>query len=166
MSEMGLGDSGTTDGQLVARARDGDAAAFAELVRRFAPMAFGTARSRVRDRATASDVVQDAFTAAFERLRSLRTPERFGAWLRRFPGIAQTVEPRKGIRVMSKTRETRKGTGENCTCGCWRRDEAPERRGMGGAEKTARGQEKTAERLAAAEKPPRRTAARRPQVST
>jgi RNA polymerase sigma-70 factor (ECF subfamily) len=71
------------DALLVIRAREGDTSAFEALVRRYVPLAVAVARSRLKDTASAPDVAQEAFTAAFQRLRNLRTPERFAPWLRK-----------------------------------------------------------------------------------
>lgn len=72
-----------SDRELVERATQGETAAFAELVHRHATLAYAVARWRVRDQATAADVVQEAFATAFERLSRLREPDRFGPWLRK-----------------------------------------------------------------------------------
>src|SRR4051794_17286488 len=76
---MGMKDA--TDGDLVRRARTGEAAAFAELCRRHASPARSLARRVLGADAEAEDVVQDALLAAFTGLTRLREPERFGSWL-------------------------------------------------------------------------------------
>lgn len=58
-------------------------AAFAELVRRFEEPAFGWAFRRIDDPDEARDVTQDAFLTAWLKLRQLRDPAAFGAWLKR-----------------------------------------------------------------------------------
>jgi RNA polymerase sigma factor (sigma-70 family) len=69
------------EGDLVRRARAGDAGAFALLVER----RFGSARAlAVRLGAhpdDVDDIVQEAFLQAFASLGRLRDPDRFGAWL-------------------------------------------------------------------------------------
>jgi RNA polymerase sigma-70 factor (ECF subfamily) len=76
---MGMKDA--TDGDLVRRARGGEAAAFAELCRRHGSRARTLARRVLGADAEAEDVVQDALLAAFAGLARLRDPERFGGWL-------------------------------------------------------------------------------------
>jgi RNA polymerase sigma-70 factor (ECF subfamily) len=72
-----------SDHDLVMRTIEGDTSAFGDLVHRHAALAYAVARSRVRDQATAADVVQEAFAVAFERLGQLRAPDRFAPWLRK-----------------------------------------------------------------------------------
>jgi len=74
----GMGD---TDATLVRRSRQGDAAAFEELVRRHMRKAYLTALAQLGDVAAAEDVTQDALIAALERLDDCREPEHFAAWL-------------------------------------------------------------------------------------
>jgi RNA polymerase sigma factor (sigma-70 family) len=68
---------------LVVRAREGDANAFGELVRRFQDMAVGYAYALIGDFGSAEDAAQEAFVQAFVDLGSLREPRAFAAWLRR-----------------------------------------------------------------------------------
>jgi DNA-directed RNA polymerase specialized sigma24 family protein len=70
-----------TDGDLVRRARAGEAAAFAELCRRHGCRARALARRILGGDAEAEDVVQDTLLTAFAGLARLREPERFGSWL-------------------------------------------------------------------------------------
>lgn len=77
-----------TVARLVDKARDAAAslhdqhAAFAELVGRFQPLAFGLALASLRDAEEAKDASQDAFVTAWHRLRQLRDPAAFSPWLR------------------------------------------------------------------------------------
>jgi RNA polymerase sigma-70 factor (ECF subfamily) len=68
---------------LVLRAKCGDSAAFAELINRFERTALAVAYGCLADASTASDVTQEAFLRAWQRLGELKEPERFGAWLTR-----------------------------------------------------------------------------------
>src|SRR4051795_3141323 len=70
-----------TDGDLVRRARGGEAAAFAELCRRHGSRARTLARRVLGADAEVEDVVQDALLAAFAGLARLREPERFAGRL-------------------------------------------------------------------------------------
>jgi RNA polymerase sigma-70 factor (ECF subfamily) len=70
-----------TDAELVGRARAGDEDAFARLVDRYRDPIWAFVRQRVRDRALAEDVAQEAFVAAYTRLGALEDPQRFAGWL-------------------------------------------------------------------------------------
>ena len=74
-----MGDSAQLE--LIRRARDGDAAAFAGLIRAFERVALSVAFSITGDATAAGDVVQDAFVRAWRRLADLKEPEKFGPWL-------------------------------------------------------------------------------------
>jgi len=65
---------------IVERVRQGDAAAFDELYRMFAPMIHGIILARVR-RDEVDDIVQEVFLSAFKNLHSLREASAVGAWL-------------------------------------------------------------------------------------
>lgn len=67
--------------ELVERARGGDAAAFAALIRAYERVALAVAFGVLGDPVASGDVVQDAFVRAWERLADLRETQRFGAWL-------------------------------------------------------------------------------------
>jgi RNA polymerase sigma-70 factor, ECF subfamily len=73
---------------LVAQARDPSAplhrqhAGFSRLIERSAAGALGLARSLLADRDDAQDAVQEAITTAWLRLRQLRDPSAFEAWLK------------------------------------------------------------------------------------
>jgi RNA polymerase sigma factor (sigma-70 family) len=70
-----------TDADLVARARTGDRAAFAQLVVRHAPALRRACRRALRDPDAAADAAQDAVLTALLSLERLRDGDRFGAWL-------------------------------------------------------------------------------------
>ena len=69
------------DGDLVRRARTGDAAAFRLLVERHSPSARARAARLCGHADDVDDIVQEAFLQAFMALDRLRDPDRFGAWL-------------------------------------------------------------------------------------
>ena len=71
------------DADAVRRALAGDSAAFAELVHRHTPAAYGVARAVVESDADAEDVVQDAFLLAYRELHTARDATKFRAWLLR-----------------------------------------------------------------------------------
>jgi RNA polymerase sigma-70 factor (ECF subfamily) len=66
---------------LVARARQGDHAAFRELVDRHRDRAYGLALRVLRSAPDAEEVAQDAFVRAWRALPSFRGEARFGTWL-------------------------------------------------------------------------------------
>jgi RNA polymerase sigma-70 factor (ECF subfamily) len=69
------------DPRTVVRAREGDLAAFEELVRLLQADAYAFAWHLTRDRTLAEDVTQEAFIRAFRFLRGFRGDQRFGSWL-------------------------------------------------------------------------------------
>ena len=69
-----------TDGELVAAARAGDRAAFAELLDRH-ELAVRSVTRRLLSEDDAADVTQEAFLQAYLGLDRLRDATRFGAWL-------------------------------------------------------------------------------------
>jgi RNA polymerase sigma factor (sigma-70 family) len=68
---------------IVGRAREGDADAFAVLVRRFQDMAVGYGYSILHDFQLAEDAAQEAFFEAYRTLPKLREPAAFAGWFRR-----------------------------------------------------------------------------------
>ncbi len=68
------------DEELVTSAQNGDRAAFSRLYEDFAPMVHGILLARV-PRDEVDDLMQDVFLTAMTRLRSLRDPRSFGAWI-------------------------------------------------------------------------------------
>jgi RNA polymerase sigma-70 factor, ECF subfamily len=88
-----------TDARLVARAREGDRAAFEMLVRRHLQSAYAVAVAELADVRDAEDAVQDSFITALERLDDCRDPGAFGAWLRQIVrNRARTVRRRERLR--------------------------------------------------------------------
>jgi len=71
------------DLELVALGATGDRRAFGELVRRHSSAVRGLLRRMGADGATADDVAQDAFLAAFEQISDFRGQGAFQAWVKR-----------------------------------------------------------------------------------
>ncbi len=71
------------DAIVAGRAADGDAVAFAVLVRRHTPMMRAYARRILPGTSDVDDVVQDAFITAWEQLPRLDDPGRVQSWLMR-----------------------------------------------------------------------------------
>jgi RNA polymerase sigma-70 factor, ECF subfamily len=69
------------DGDLVQRARQGDAAAFGELIDRHRPAVYRAALAALGSHADAEDAAQDAFLAAYRRLDGFRGDASFKTWL-------------------------------------------------------------------------------------
>ena len=69
------------DVELVARAREGDATAFDQLVERHQAAVHRAALAAVGSPADADDVAQDAFLQAYRRLHSFRGESSFKTWL-------------------------------------------------------------------------------------
>ena len=68
--------------ELVQRARDGDRTAYGELVRRFEPVVYAVALSRLRNAAEAQELTQEVFIHAMTKLDQLRDLPCFAGWLR------------------------------------------------------------------------------------
>ena len=68
---------------LVLRASRGDEAAFAEIYQRHHAMVFQVSSRLVVNGADGADLTQEVFLKAWEKLPSLREPERFKSWLLR-----------------------------------------------------------------------------------
>jgi RNA polymerase sigma-70 factor (ECF subfamily) len=73
----------TADDERLARARGGDAAAFAELVRRHQAMVFSLAWRIVSNRALAEELAQDVFLQLHRHLAHLESGAHVVHWLRR-----------------------------------------------------------------------------------
>ncbi|RED55478.1 RNA polymerase sigma factor [Cohnella lupini] len=86
------------DRQLVARAREGDHAAFYDLVRRHRAKACGIARSMMQDEHLAEDIVQEALVRAFLRLGTLVDGNRFLPWFHRIVRTQAWMKLRRGGR--------------------------------------------------------------------
>lgn len=71
----------TSDAELVARVRKGDAAAFAVLVARYRDRLGRYAVHMLGDRNDAEEALQDAFVRAYRSLHRCREDDQFGRWL-------------------------------------------------------------------------------------
>lgn len=70
-----------TDAELVARAREGDRAAFGELVERHQQAVVRAARAALESAEEAEDVAQEAFVTAFRKLGGFRGDASFRTWI-------------------------------------------------------------------------------------
>lgn len=67
--------------ELLGRARDGDQAAWNEIVEQFSGLLWATARAHRLAAAQAGDVIQNTWLRLVENLDRIHDPERLGAWL-------------------------------------------------------------------------------------
>jgi RNA polymerase sigma-70 factor (ECF subfamily) len=67
----------------LARAKEGDQAAFAELVREHQGMVFSLARYFLHDRETAEELAQDVFLSLYHNLAAIESPLHLKFWLRK-----------------------------------------------------------------------------------
>ena len=74
---------GLTDGDLVRRARQGEEAAYHEMVDRYGPELYWLALSLVGNAADAEDVLQETFSGAFQHLRVFKQRASVKTWLSR-----------------------------------------------------------------------------------
>jgi RNA polymerase sigma-70 factor (ECF subfamily) len=76
-----IGAESSDDAALVSRVVNGDTEAFGGLVRKYRKRYERYAYHMLGNREDAEDALQDAFIRAYEGLRGLHQPDRFGAWL-------------------------------------------------------------------------------------
>jgi RNA polymerase sigma-70 factor (ECF subfamily) len=69
--------------EVVERCRQGDASAYSVLYKRYSKAMFNTSLRIVNNTADAEDVLQEAFTDAFEGLKNFNFSSTFGAWLKK-----------------------------------------------------------------------------------
>jgi RNA polymerase sigma-70 factor, ECF subfamily len=67
---------------LIERAQAGDRDAFGELVQRFHPAVYAVALARLRDPNEATELAQEVFIHAMQKIEQLRDPHCFVGWLR------------------------------------------------------------------------------------
>jgi len=90
-----------SDEKLVAAARRGELAAFDALVGRYQKRASVVAYRLLNNVDDAMEVTQDAFLKAFEKIKTLAEPGRFGPWLLRIVG--NMALNRRRARALRKT---------------------------------------------------------------
>ena len=84
--------------ELIARARDGDVAAFERIYRELRVPVYTLARRLCRCAADADDVLQETFIEAFRKLCQFRGEAPFWAWLRRITVNTALMRLRQGAR--------------------------------------------------------------------
>jgi RNA polymerase sigma-70 factor (ECF subfamily) len=85
-----------SDAELVARARDGDHAAFGDLVDRHRTAVYRAAMAALGSHAEADDAAQEAFVLAWRRLNSFRAESSFKTWLLTI-AWHQAINRRRGL---------------------------------------------------------------------
>ena len=88
----------SSDADLVRAVLGGNRAMYAELYDRYAPLVRAVCHNTTRNLACAQDLSQEVFLKAYDRLRMLRDPDQFVAWL---VGIARN-ECREWLRKRSR----------------------------------------------------------------
>jgi RNA polymerase sigma-70 factor, ECF subfamily len=83
IQDVGYNLPSTSDGDLVHATIQGDRRAFDALVRRHQRLATQVAFRLVGNSDDADEIAQEAFCRAFNKLKSLSQPQRFGGWLLR-----------------------------------------------------------------------------------
>jgi RNA polymerase sigma-70 factor, ECF subfamily len=72
-----------SDGEIIAAVLAGETASFEELVTRYSPRVFATARRYARRESEVEDIVQEVWSKAFQKLRTFRGEAPFEHWLMR-----------------------------------------------------------------------------------
>ena len=92
--------------RMLAEARDGDAVAFAAIVRRHESMVFSLALHALRCREAAEDLAQEVFLELYRSLGRIESAAHLAAWLRRVTSHRCIDELRRLPRRMETTVET------------------------------------------------------------
>ena len=101
------------DLDLITLATTGSGAAFGELIRRHGSAVRGLLRRMGADAATADDVAQDAFLAAFEQVADFRGEGTFQAWVKRIAARLYVKRWRRETRLdFSLQSDDAQGSGE------------------------------------------------------
>jgi RNA polymerase sigma-70 factor (ECF subfamily) len=98
------GGGGLDDATLVARAKDGDAASYEQLVLRYQGPMYRLALRMLGHRADAEDVVQEVFLSVWRRLTTLADDAAFVAWLYRMTtnrclNVIRARHPRADVEI-------------------------------------------------------------------
>lgn len=92
------------DTELVQRARDGDLAAFRELVEKHKQNVYYLAWDLTRNREDAQDISQDVFLRAFRSIKNFRGDSKISSWLYRITvNVSFSFKSTKNYRVMKNS---------------------------------------------------------------
>jgi len=121
--------AGLDEGVLVTQAREGDAPAFAELVRRYEGKIFRLAQHVTQNREDAEDVLQETFMKAYEHLDQFKGDSKFYTWIVRIAVNQALMKLRRRKTDKSVSLDEQIDTGEDTVVreiAAW--DEDPEQR--------------------------------------
>jgi len=121
--------AGTDETTLVAQAREGDTAAFGELVRRYEGKIFRLAQHVTQNREDAEDVLQETFMKAYEHLDQFQGNSKFYTWIVRIAVNQALMKLRRRKTDKSVSLDDTIDTGEDTMVreiAAW--DENPEQR--------------------------------------
>jgi RNA polymerase sigma-70 factor, ECF subfamily len=124
-SQAGLLDEAT----ILAQARDGDTAAFGELIRRYEAKIFRLAQHITQNREDAEDVLQETFLKAYEHLDQFQGNSKFYTWIVRIAVNQALMKLRKRKSDKTVSIDETIDTGEDTVAreiAAW--DEDPEQR--------------------------------------
>ena len=119
----------TDEATLVAQAREGDATAFSELVRRYEGKIFRLAQHVTQNREDAEDVLQETFMKAYEHLDQFQGNSKFYTWIVRIAVNQALMKLRRRKTDKSVSLDEAIDTGEDTVVreiAAW--DEDPEER--------------------------------------
>ncbi len=85
----------SAEGGLVARLKQGDPAAFEELVRQYEAKVFSLARGLTRNAEDAQDAVQDTFLSVFKNVKSFKGDSSLSTWIYRITVNAALMKMRR-----------------------------------------------------------------------
>jgi RNA polymerase sigma-70 factor (ECF subfamily) len=121
--------AGTDETTLVAQSREGDTAAFGELVRRYEGKIFRLAQHVTQNREDAEDVLQETFMKAYEHLDQFQGNSKFYTWIVRIAVNQALMKLRRRKTDKSVSLDETIDTGEDTMVreiAAW--DEDPEQR--------------------------------------
>jgi RNA polymerase sigma-70 factor, ECF subfamily len=121
--------AGTDETTLVAQSREGDTAAFGELVRRYEGKIFRLAQHVTQNREDAEDVLQETFMKAYEHLDQFQGNSKFYTWIVRIAVNQALMKLRRRKTDKSVSLDETIDTGEDTMIreiAAW--DEDPEQR--------------------------------------
>ena len=121
--------SSVDEAQLVAQSREGDSAAFNELVRRYEGKIFRLAMHVTQNREDAEDVLQETFLKAYEHLDQFKGDSKFYTWIVRIAVNQALMKLRRRKTDKSVSLDETIDTGEDTVTrevAAW--DEDPEQR--------------------------------------
>ncbi len=104
---------GVDESVLVSQAREGDTAAFAELVRRYEGKIFRLAQHVTQNREDAEDVLQETFMKAYEHLDQFKGDSKFYTWIVRIAVNQALMKLRRRKSDRSVSLDEQIDTGED-----------------------------------------------------